>query len=185
MNERVLKFPTRPATPGKIWCEPLEIFFPQVYRLRKKHDLLSTASPSRGLKTTISLYTQERYTLSTHDGPAPLGEASAVDRLQPWEDRSVIVRCHLDARAAESYLSGLAEHVPSLVCGQVFHCNGYAFTLTRRETRKSWLGARIFYVAEVFQDDDSFGSLFWERSASVDGVLSATELLYEEETADV
>ena len=46
MEGQVLKFPTRVARPGDVWCEPLKIYFPQVYRLVRKKVSLSSAAPS-------------------------------------------------------------------------------------------------------------------------------------------
>ena len=39
MEGQVLKFPTRVARRGDVWCEPLKIYFPQVYRLVRKNSV--------------------------------------------------------------------------------------------------------------------------------------------------
>ena len=53
MKGQVLKFPTRLARRGDMWCEPLRIYFPPVYRLVRKKTSLSSMAPSFKHNETI------------------------------------------------------------------------------------------------------------------------------------
>lgn len=56
-----------------------------------------------------------------------------------------------------------------------------AFTITKTETRKTWPSPTIFYLADLFEEDDEVGVQSWERSVGSNGELRETDIFYEGE----
>ena len=116
MKGQVLKVPTHVARRGKVWCEPLKLHFPQVYRIVKKKALRSTAASSCKLNEVILNCEFSLLKIKDERGIAnavPLGHLSSSD------DRSLIVRHHRSALLASTYLQGVEDIDPTNACGGI------------------------------------------------------------------
>ena len=179
MNGQVLKFPTRVARPGDVWCEPLKTYFPQVYRLVRKKVSLSSVAPSFKHDKTVVAWDFSLFNLK--DDVAGIAKAIPVRHLSPSDDCSLIVRHHWSESLANAYLQGVEDMGPDQPRGGIYETEGEIFTIAKCRTRKSWAGPMIFYLADAFEDDSDIGVQIWEKSVGVDGQLRATDIFYEDE----
>ena len=179
MDSQVLKFPTRVARRGDVWCEPLKIYFPQVYRLVRKRVSRSSAAPAFKHQETVVACDFALFNLK--DDVAGIAKANPVRHLSPSDDRSLVIRHHWSASLANAYLVGVEDTDPNQPRGGIYETEGEIFTIAKCRTRKSWSGPMIFYLADLFEDDSDIGVQIWERSAGVDGVLRETDIFDQEE----
>ena len=179
MNGQVLKFPTRVARRGDVWCEPLKIYFPQVYRLVRKKVSLSSAAPT--FKHNETVVACDFSLFNVKDEVAGIAKAIPVRHLCPADDRSLIIRHHWSESLANAYLQALEDMDPGQLRGGIHETEGEIFTIAKCRTRKSWPGPMIFYLAALFEDDSDIGVQIWEKSVGVDGELRATDIFYEED----
>jgi len=179
MEGQVLKFPTRVARRGDVWCEPLRIYFPQVYRLVRKKVSLSSAAPSFKHNETVVACDFSLFNLK--DDVAGIAKAIPVRHLSPSDDRSLVIRHHWSESLANAYLLGVEDMDPNQPRGGIYETEGEIFTIAKCRTRKSWSGPMIFYLADLFEDDSDIGVQIWEKSVGVDGELRETDIFYEDE----
>ena len=179
MKGQVLKFPTRVARRGDVWCEPLKIYFPQVYRLVRKRVSLSSVAPT--FKHNESVVACNFSLFDLKDEVAGIAKAIPVRHLSPSDDRSLIIRHHWSESLANAYLQGVEDMDPDQPCGGIYETERDIFTIAKCRTRKNWPGPMIFYLAEVFEDDSDIGVQIWERSVAVDGELRETDIFYEDD----
>ena len=179
MDGQVLKFPTRVARRGDVWCEPLKIYFPQVYRLVRKRVSLSSAGPS--FKRDETVVTCDFSLFNLKDDVAGIAKAVPLRHLSPSDNRSLVIRHHWSASRAEAYLLGVEDTDPNQPRGGIYETEGEIFTIAKCRTRKSWSGPMIFYLADLFEDDADIGVQIWEKSVGVDGELRETDIFYEED----
>jgi hypothetical protein len=177
MKAQVLKFPTRFARRGDVWCEPLKIYFPQVYRITKKKRSFSSAA-----STPYATAADCDFALfNVKDEGRGIANAIPVRHLSSSDDHSLIVRHHCSELLASAYLQGAEDQDPAHPCGGIFKTDGAIFTMTKCPTRESWSGPTIFYLADIFEDDDEFGVQIWEKSVGIDGELRKTDIFCEED----
>jgi hypothetical protein len=176
MDGQVLKFPTRVARRGDVWCEPLKIYFPQVYRLVRKKVSLSSAAQSFKQSETVVACDFSLFNLK--EDVAGIAKAIPVGHLAPSDDRSLVIRHHWSESLASAYLQGVEDMDPDQPNGGVYETEGEIFTIAKCRTRKSWSGPMIFYLADLFEDDPEIGVQIWETSVGVDGVLRETDIFY-------
>ena len=177
MKGQVLKFPTRVARRGNVWCEPLKIYFPQVYRLVRAKVSLSSVAPSSQHNETVDACDFSLFNLK--DDVAGIAKATPVRHLSPSDDRSLIIRHHWSASLANAYLLGTEDIDPDQPYGGIYEAKRQIFTIAKCRTRKRWPGPMIFYLADLFEDDSDIGVQIWEKSVGVDGELRATDIFYE------
>ena len=176
MDGQVLKFPTRVARRGDVWCEPLKIYFPQVYRLVRKKVSLSSAAQSFKQNETVVACDFSLFNLK--EDVAGIAKAIPVGHLSPSDDRSLVIRHHWSDSLASAYLQGVEDMGPDQPNGGIYETEGEIFTIAKCRTRKSWSGPMIFYLADLFEDDPEIGVQIWEKSVGVDGVLRETDIFY-------
>ena len=176
MDGQVLKFPTRVARRGDVWCEPLKIYFPQVYRLVRKKVSLSSAAAS--FKQNETVVTCDFSLLNLKDNVAGIAKAIPVRHLSPSDDRSLVLRHHWSASLANAYLVGVEDTDPNQPRGGIYETEGEIFTIAKCRTRKSWSGPMIFFLADLFEDDSDIGVQIWEKSVGIDGELRETDTFY-------
>ena len=176
MDGQLLKFPPRVARRGDVWCEPLKIYFPQVYRLIRKRVSLSSVAPSfRHNETVVACVFS---LLNLKDDVAGTAKAIPVRHLSSSDDRSLIIRHHWSESLASAYLQGVEDMGPDQPRGGIYETEGKIFTIAKCRTRKSWPGPMIFYLADLFEDDSDIGVQIWEKSVGVDGVLRESDIFY-------
>ena len=179
MEGRLLKFPTGVAPRGDVWCEPLKIYFPQIYRLVRKKMSLSSAAPSFKCNETVVACDFSLFNLE--DDVATFAKAIPLRHLSPSDDRSLVIRHHWSESLASAYLQGVEDTDPNQPRGGIYESEGEIFTIAKCRTRKSWPGPMIFYLAALFEDDADIGVQIWEKSVGVDGELRVTDIFYEDE----
>jgi hypothetical protein len=176
MDGQVLKFPTRVARRGNVWCEPLKVYFPQLFRLVRKRVSLSSAGPSFKHNETVVACDFSLFNLK--DDVAGIAKAIPVSHLSPADDRSLVIRHHWSESLANAYLLGVEDTDSNQPRGGIYETEGEIFTIAKCRTRKSWSGPMIFYLADLFEDDSEIGVQIWEKSVGVDGVLRETDIFY-------
>jgi hypothetical protein len=179
MEGQVLKFPSRVARRGDVWCEPLKIYFPQVYRIVRKKVSLSTVAPS--FKHNETVVACDFSLFNFNDDVAGIAKAIPLRHLSPSDDRSLVIRHHWSESLASAYLQGVEDTDPNQLRGGIYEAEGEIFTIAKCRTRKSWSGPMIFYLADLFEDDSDFGVQIWENSVGVDGELRETDIFYEDD----
>ena len=179
MNGQVVRFPARMARRGDVWCEPLKIYFPQVYRLVGKKVSLYSAAPN--FKHNENVVACDFSLFDLKDDVAGIAKAIPLRHLSPSDDRSLVIRHHWSESLANAYLQGVDDVDPRQPSGGIYETEGEIFTIAKRRTRKSWPGPIIFYLAALFEDDSDIGVQIWEKSVGVDGELRTTDIFYEED----
>jgi hypothetical protein len=104
--------------------------------------------------------------------------AEPISHLPPTDRSSLILHHHWSRSRAQAYLQGAEDNQPDQPIGGVFVLNKAFFTLTRRATSTAWKGPMIFYLADLFEDDDGLGGQVWEMSASCDGTVCRTDIFH-------
>jgi hypothetical protein len=178
MKVQVFKFPTRAARRGEVWCEPLKIYFPQVCRLVRKKASLCSVAPSYRHNETVVAYDFSLFNLN--GDVTGITKSIPIHHLSPSDDRSLIVRHHWSELLANAYLQGVEDMDPDQPCRGIYETEQAIFTIVKCQTRKSWPGPMIFYLADVFEDDSEIGVQIWEKSVGVDGELRTTDIFYDE-----
>jgi hypothetical protein len=172
----VVTCPLGSAEAGNIWCPPLELYFPQVFRLSRR------VARSGG----AAAVTHIGYTLDRAASRAVAGsETHAIDHLSAEETHSLIVRHHWSDSLASAYLEAVedladtAETLEALeIAGAVFTlADGSVFTLAERPTRGDWPGPMIIYVAEIYDAPNAVGAEHFEVVVGPDGKPEARDLL--------
>lgn len=177
MKDQVLKFPTLVAQRGEVWCEPLKIYFPQIYRLVRKKASLSSAAPGFRHNETVVGCDFSFFNLNDN----MTANSVPLRHLSPSDDRSLVVRHHWSESLANAYLQGVEDTDPDQPCGGIYDSEQAIFTIAKCRTRKSWPGPMIFYLADVFEDDFDIGVQIWEKSIGADGELRTTDIFYDED----
>ena len=179
MRGELLKFPTVNAQLGNVWCEPLKLHFPQVVRLVRHTSALSAAGLGSSLRRP---HVKCEYSLHSEPDPeAGIVAAVPVDRLQPGEEKSLIVRHHWSDAMANAYLLGVEDMEPDQPYGSIYETDRAIFTISKCRTRSKWPGPTIFYLADIFEDDASIGVYIWETSLGADGQLRETDIFYSDD----
>jgi len=176
MTAKVLRFPTRVAEKGDVWCEPLQIFFPPVFRL---HFSSTMATDVRNGGAIGRRSTRCAFSLFGEASPSTgILKADRVHHLLPEDNRSLIVRHHWDSGLAEAYLHGVEDTEPQQPTDGIFEIGDDVFTISKCRTRASWSGPRIFYLAELYDRESEVGVETWEMSVGVDGRRSRTDIFH-------
>lgn len=179
MNGQILKLSTGVVRRGEVWCEPLKIHFPQVYRvIRKRASSSPTASSSMHPQTVL---TNDFSLFTTEDNLNGAIKSIPLRHLTPSDDRSLIIRHHWSKLLANTYLRAVEDIDSSHSCGAICESEEAVFTIVTCRTRKSWSGPTIFYLADFFEDDSDIGVQIWEMSIGVDGELRSTDIFYEDD----
>lgn len=151
---------------SRIFCAPLKLWFPQIYRLRRTEAGRTTAASSPGFSLI---------------GKAPSRSGMIVEpirHLTPSDHDSLVLHHHWSRLEARSYLKGIDDG-ESIPIGGIFVSNDAFFTLVQRTTSPAWRVPTIFYLAELFEDDDFLNAQHWEMSASCDGVIENTDIYFD------
>jgi hypothetical protein len=179
MKGQILKIPTGVARRGEVWCEPLKVHFPQVYRvIRRRASLSSTTSASMHPQT---VFASDFSLFNLEDNFNGAAKSIPLRHLTPLDDRSLIIRHHWSELLANTYLRAVEDIDSNHSCGAICESEEAVFTIVTCRTRKSWPGPMIFYLADFFEDDSDIGVQIWERSIGVDGELQSTDIFYNDD----
>lgn len=177
----VLKMPRKAVKRGRIWCEPLELYFPQVYRLRDKDCHVVIAGMDSNLSQPCHACA---FTLEV--GGAALSverawAAAPIQQMSRCDKGSLIVRHHWSEMLANAYLEGVEDLAATPTVGGVFETESGIFTLAEAPTRESWPGPMLIYVAEIYDDSAPVGVVHWEMAISPNGEIRRGDMLREEQ----
>lgn len=179
MRGEVVKFPIGIARRGKVFCKPLNIYFPQIYRLVRKRDAL--ISRVNG----VSVGDLQRNTICDYSLTAEVDTAAGVirtveiDHLSQGDDASLIIHHFWSMDHAIFYAKSAEDHFRDQPSNAICENQDGIFTMTKCPTHPGWGGPTIFYLADGFEDDAIAGFAYWEASAGSDGVLRHDEIFYE------
>ena len=177
MPSEIFKLKPLATKHRRIFCEVINLHFPQIYRLHRSRRIPSEQAPRSVPDWTLQTHSE----FSLHSKIQPVGEivfAEPISHLAPTDPHSLILRHHWSRSRAQAYLQGVEDIEPNQLNGGVFALNETFFTLTRRATSRSWNGPMIFYLADLFEDDGDLCVQSWEMSASCDGAICRTDIFH-------
>ena len=102
--------------------------------------------------------------------------AEPIRHLAPSDAKSLVLRHHWSRSRAQAYLQGVEDGNPDQPIGGVFVSDDAFFTLIQRDTSPAWNGPTIFYLADLFEEDDALSAQSWEMSATCDGIIKLTDI---------
>ena len=105
--------------------------------------------------------------------------AEPIWHLSPSDPHSLALRHHWSRALAYAYLQGFDDSDSDRSIGGIFVFDGACFTLIKIATSPAWSGPTIFYLTDLFQDDDALNVQGWEMSATCDGIIKLTDIFYE------
>ncbi|MGJ0620444.1 MAG: hypothetical protein ACR65Z_06985 [Methylocystis sp.] len=164
----IVRFPRKQAQHGNVWCEPLGMYFPKIFRLSE------TASNNAEAAAT------HFYTLDPRPSTSLAGySAQEIQQLDPHESHSLILRHHWSETAANSYLEGVDDFGEGNESPVILVRDDAVFTLTDRVTRRSWPGPMIIYVADIYDSQNDVAAEHFEVVIGPDGRQETRDLLAE------
>jgi hypothetical protein len=155
---------------GRVWCPPLRLYFPRIFRISEK-----TAKRPRDASAPALHHIS--YTLDP-SAMAAIGSfvVEEIDRLDGDAPHSLIVRHHWSRSLASSYLEGVEDMAPHENAG-VFELDDAVFTLAERPTGAGWPAPMIIYVAEIYHSQSELDAEHFEVVVGPDGRAEPRELL--------
>jgi len=167
------------AKRGKVYCAPLKLYFPQIFKVVRRSEGRVVQLRTKSIKPRGAAATSH-YVLS-NTLPAGEGVVSAVpvEALSPSEERSLIVHHFWSREHAMFYAQAAEDHLRDQPANAVYESHDGIFTITNCLTHPSWPGPTIFYIADSFEDDAGTGLGYWEKWAGSDGKLHGDEIFYE------
>lgn len=178
MSEEIVTLRPFVAARNPIFCKPLNLRFPQIYRLHRSRRIPPDQTPAAS--GDWSLRSHAKFSLSGEVAPhAEIVCVEPIGHLTLSDQKSLVLRHHWSRAMAQAYLQGVEDVEPDQPIGGVFVSGDAFFTLTQRATSKAWNGPMIFYLADLFEDDGLMGAQSWEMSASCDGVIQRTDVFYD------
>lgn len=161
----------RRADHGRVWCPPLRLYFPRIFRVS-----LKTAKWARQKNAPHAQ--QIAYTLD----PSAMRRipgciVDEIDHLNHDASHSLILRHHWSRSLASSYLDGVEDVMDACDSVGVFEVEDSVFTLTERSTRADWPAPMIIYVAEIYDAQNEIGAEHFEVVVGPDGRPEPSELL--------
>jgi hypothetical protein len=172
----VLNSSPEAASLDSIWCEPLKLHFPRVYRLCDKDCIDSNAVVATDRSQLCHACA---YTLDVSAALSVEGAVAPIHRMSRGAKTSLIVRHHWSEMLADAYLEGVEDLAATDTVGAVFETESGIFTLAEAPTRESWPGPMLIYVAEIYDDAAPIGALHWEMAISPDGEIRCGDMLHE------
>lgn len=161
----------RRADHGRIWCPPLRLYFPRIFRVSRK-----AAKRTRPTKAR-----PRQHIAYTLDPSAIVGSPGCVveeiDRLHHEASHSLILRHHWSRSLASSYLEGVVDVMDACDSMGIFEVEDSVFTLTERSTHADWPAPMIIYVAEIYDAQNEIGAEHFEVVVGPDGRPEPRELL--------
>jgi len=153
---------------GSIWCEPLKLYFPKVFRIWN-------------CEYDSNVYGMTEHMGFTLDANALAGQTGIIlkpiERLEPSDVVSLVVRHHWSESLASSYLDAVEDLSDRGDGGAIFETDDGVFTLVERTTRAGWPGPMIIYTADLFDADNSINAEHFEVVVDPYGPAVARELL--------
>jgi hypothetical protein len=169
---QVVRFPVKRAVAGRVYCPPLNIYFPQLFRVVQT--VTQADLDALGLTDEQPLENFIHYTL--HEDEEYFGTVAreAVRSITETGQESVIIRHHRDLNEAVSYLDAVTDLRGGEDVSPICRTRDGIFTLARRPTPSSWPGPMVIYLA-THPADNRFGSEVWHIGIAPDGTMKRDE----------
>jgi hypothetical protein len=158
----VIRLPTQSCSRGKIWSEPLDLYFPRIFLLTN-----IDVSPDHPFPFRYSLDADPR--LYGHSAAI-----TEIDRPQA-HGNSVILRHHQIPQAAGHYMVGFNDGAP-YQSAQIRDNSDGTFTMVEVPTQSHWPAPLIIYDAFHIDEEQPLGFIHWQKA-----VLPTGEFLDDEE----
>ena len=156
---------------GRIWCAPLRLYFPRIFRITRK-------AVKRAREDNAPAPQRTAYTLDPTAMTAIRGYAfDEIDHLDRNASHSLILRHHWSRSLASSYLEGVEDAMDACNSTGLFEVDDAVFTLTERPTRADWPASMIIYVAEIYAAQNAIDAEHFEVVVGPDGRAVPRELL--------
>ena len=156
---------------GRVWCPPLRLYFPRIFRISRK-----TAKRARDAGAPALRHIS--YTLDPSvTTPIRSFIVDEIDRLDRDAPHSLIVRHHWSRSLASSYLEGVEDIADAHNNAGIFEVDDAVFTLAERPTCADWPAPMIIYVAEIYASPNAIDADHFEVVVGPDGRAASRELL--------
>jgi hypothetical protein len=166
-DDKVLRFPVHRARSGGVFCPPLKIMFPTLYRVSQTVTKEQLSAFGVGDQEPVSDYLH--YTLSDDDSKfAGTIERTAIRGISATDSVSVVIRHHNSPEMAVSYLEGIGDVLGDHDIEPIYRTEDGTFTMVKRPTSRSWKSPLVIYIA-IHPADNIFGSDVWQVATSPDG----------------
>jgi hypothetical protein len=160
--------------PGVVFCEPLGVYFPTLYRGWQK---LTTKSIEE-FGVADGPFEGPVFTTSTSDVFVDCTPLEPIVGIPDQDVDSIVIRWHRGPNRAAAYLEAVLDlGFPTTQVDPVCRTPEGIFTVTRVPTKKEWVGPLVIYVASYPSKTRPFESDYWEMSVHPDGSIHATEYL--------
>jgi len=170
-GSNVMRLTTRAVKIGTVWCHPLNLRFPTVYRVVQS--ITRDQFNAHGLHDQEPFANENCYELE-NSARRYLGtiERIAISTLDPSIDRvSLVIRYHPSEESALGYLVGLEDFGAYSTDHWISSTEEGVFTLISRPTKPSWPGPLIIYCADNVPADNCLGEECWAVAMTRDGIL--------------
>jgi hypothetical protein len=162
----VVRFPIKAAVAGRVYCPPLNIHFPQLFRILQPVTRADLEALGETEVEPVENFID--YTLDQDHRYYGKVECEAVRNLAEADRESIVVRHHRSFEEAMSYLDAVSDLFGLEDAHPIFKTKEGLFTLARRQTDKAWPGPMVIYVA-VHPADNLVGSEVWQVAIAPDG----------------
>jgi len=166
MSGTIINFPVKSGSAGSVFCKPLNIYFPQLYRdtnILTAADLAEWNVDDAQPGTTIyyTLDREEHYIGEVHRERARcIREPGAL---------SLTIRYHPTMEEASAYLLGVNDYVADeTVTDPICRTDSGFFTLIHRATSAAWPSPLVIYSA-FHPAPNQFGIDHWSLAIASDG----------------
>jgi hypothetical protein len=173
-NNNILRFPLKPARVGRVHCPPLNIHFPQLYRLVQKVSRAQLVALGMPCEEPIAEFID--YTITSD------GDYTGTVRHQPVQSitdanmESIVIRHHGSMEEASAYLVAVLDILGTDRGDVICKTDEGVFTLARRATESSWPGPMVVYAA-THASDNPAGFAEWQLAIAPDGMIHEGEFL--------
>ncbi len=146
--EKNHRFEIGRARPGGVYCPPLNLNFPVLYRAVQ--NISREELDELGLTDEEPVESFVHYTIAENHRFLGSIERTVARGVIDAEAPSIIIRWHPNEELARSYLDALMDvSDPEDSNGELCRTEDGVFTLAQRPTYREWPGPLVIYLAEV------------------------------------
>lgn len=163
---KILRFPVNRVNAGSVYCPPLKLYFPPLYRVVQTvtlEELRRDGIAEEGLAGR-----HIHYTLSEEDNYFGTISRTVVPRITEADQASIIIRHHPNLEQAMSYLDGAADASGEEIADPICRTKEGHFTAVRATTKSTWPGPMVIYVA-IHGAENIGGFDIWQVAVGPDG----------------
>ena len=165
---RIYPFVIRGARRGGIYCQPLDITFPALFRVVQT--LSREQLDEQGLSDMEPIDGYVHYTISDEEQQRIPGtiECTTIRGIPDPDALTLVVRWHANEEHASGYLDAVGDLSDDETNGEICRSNDGIFTLAKRSTNPDWPGPLVIYLA-VHPANNLSGSEIWYLALAPDG----------------